>query len=142
MSAPTRRALLGGAALAGIGAAIGPAAAHPKVNGNPRTPTPSPDRAAWQAAQANLAREQARDAEVDARHTAAEADGTCTDALELEWSDSTVTLCDAEWAVFETPAPDLQAIAWKVRHLVAHGMIQDDFAKILAADLRRLNPEG
>lgn len=142
MSAPTRRTLLGGAALAGIGAALAPAVAQSGVPCNSKAPTPSPDRRAWLAAQASLAREQSRDDEVDARHTAACAAGTLTDDLDKEWSDSAVVLCDAEWAAFETDAPDLQAVAWKIGMLLRRQMIQDDFAQILTADLRRLQPEG
>lgn len=98
------------------------------------------DRSAWDAALAKVEREHARDADLDARHAQAEADGTLTAALEQEWSDSVEPLCAAEWEAFDTPAPDMQALHWKVTMLGRHGLaFEDAIAATIIADVARLS---
>lgn len=104
--------------------------------------TIAPDRSAWAAAQASLAQALAADRELDAQHTAAQRDGTVTPELEQAWSDSADALGSAEWALFETEAPDISAISWKIAMLSNHGLLQEDFADRLRADINRITNTG
>lgn len=97
------------------------------------------DRAAWEAAAAKLEAEQTRDRALDARHSEAQANGTLTEDLEQEWSDSIEPLGEAEWALFATGAPDLAALDWKLKHLADHGMLEDQHVEQLRADIARLS---
>lgn len=121
----TRPALLDGADAAGAG----------------QTPDQPhcPDRSAWNAADAKLQAELARDQVIDARYKAAKADGTLTPEFEREWSDSTLPLSDAEWALFETDAPDLAAIDWKLQFLADHHLLEQQHVSRLRADVARLS---
>ncbi len=97
------------------------------------------DRSAWDAADAKLQAEMARDQVIDARYKAAKADGTLTPEFEREWSDSTLPLSDAEWALFETDAPDLAAIDWKLQFLADHHLLEEQHVSQLRADIARLS---
>lgn len=97
------------------------------------------ERSAWEAAAAKLQAEQTRDRALDARHSAAQANGTLTEDLEQEWSDSINPLCEAEWALFTTIAPDLAALDWKLKHLADHGLIEEQHVEQLRADIARLS---
>ncbi|WP_153006961.1 hypothetical protein [Sphingomonas sanguinis] len=97
------------------------------------------DRSAWEAAAAKLQAERTRDRALDARHSEAQANGTLTEDLEQEWSDSIEPLGEAEWALFATDAPDLAAIDWKLKHLADHGMLEDQHVEQLRADIARLS---
>lgn len=100
------------------------------------------DRSAWDAAYLALRREQDRDAVIDARHAQARADGTITAELEREWSNSLDPLSDAEWALFETPAPDHAALQWQLTFLRDHRVgLQPNVWERLTADVRRLAGE-
>lgn len=98
-----------------------------------------PDRFTWDAADAKLQAELARDQMIDARYKAAKADGTLTPEFEREWSDSTLPLSDAEWALFETDAPDLAAIDWKLQFLADHHLLEEQHVSQLRADIARLS---
>ncbi len=104
--------------------------------------TIAPDRSAWAAAQASLAQALATDRDLDAQHTAAQRDGTLTPELEQAWSDSADALGSAEWALFETEAPDISAVGWKIAMLSNHGLLQEDFAERLRADINRITNTG
>ncbi len=104
--------------------------------------TIAPDRSAWAAAQASLAQALATDRDLDAQHTAAQRDGTITPELEQAWSDSADALGGAEWALFETEAPDISAVGWKIAMLSNHGLLQEDFAERLRADINRITNTG
>lgn len=97
------------------------------------------DRSAWEVATAKLQAEQTRDRALDARHSEAQANGTLTEDLEQEWSDSIEPLGEAEWALFATGAPDLAALDWKLKHLADHGMLEDQHVEQLRADIARLS---
>jgi hypothetical protein len=129
----TRRALLGGAGLASV-ALIAPAA--------PAAMAPTSNSAEWDAAKSIVEREARRDAALDARHSVACADGTITDALEQEWSDSTDILCTAQDALFATLAPNLLAVEWKLQMLADRDLIDDDLSAQLLADMRHLRSGG
>ncbi|WP_147276250.1 hypothetical protein [Sphingomonas aracearum] len=101
------------------------------------------DRTAWEEAAAALRREQERDAVINARYKQAEADGTLTDQLGEEWSDSIGPVGQAEWALFAIPAPDLAALEWKLTLLRNSGMLDDDGqAERVIADVRLLAGEA
>jgi len=97
------------------------------------------DRSAWESASTKLRAEQTRDRALDARHSEAQANGTLTEDLEQEWSDSIEPLGDAEWALFATSAPDLAALDWKLKHLADHGMLEEQHVEQLRADIARLS---
>lgn len=64
-------------------------------------------------------------------------------AIEKRWDESGVVVGDAEWALFNTPAPDAAAIEWKIAHLLNAGIvIDDDLAQTIYADLRHLQSKG
>jgi len=128
----TRRALFGGAGIVAL------AAAAPALSGAVPPPTKLLNRRDWDAAFAKLQAELARDRALDARHSEAQANGTLTEELEQEWSDSIDPLCVAEWELFATTAPDLAALDWKLKHLADHGLIDEDNVEQLRADIKRL----
>lgn len=127
MTQTTRQALLGG--LAAAFAAPAAATAH-EQNG--------PDRSSWDAAWQAYEAAKAADEKIDDLYKASDEAGQ--EALSAEWDASGARLGDAEWALFEAPAPDLAALEWKVemlkdRHLGFH----EDIAVQVLADLKLIS---
>lgn len=126
----TRRALLGGAGLAAAAAAAPVTAAAIGQSG--------PDRSTWDAAWQAYEAAKASDEKIDSLYKASDEAGQA--ALSKEWDASGARLGDAEWALFEAPAPDLSAVEWKIKKLAEYRLsFQADIAARLLADLQRLS---
>lgn len=135
----TRRALIGCAGLAGV-AIVAPAVAivHPAT-----IASANPDRDRWDAAMRLLKDAQTSDAALNARHAAAEAAGTLTEALDDEWDASATSLSELSWRLFDTPAPDIAAVEWKITMLRDCCLAFDaDIAARVLADLHRISREA
>ncbi len=140
--APTRRALIGGAGLAGVAlitpvmAALTPVAVA--------TPT---DRLAWNAALKRFETEAHayRDAEahftrIEARYFAhkTEAGGDAYDVAQTDMLDCSGRVCAEVRALAALPAPDAAAVLIKAQVALDSGLIgNDDLAAMVASDLRR-----
>jgi hypothetical protein len=90
---------------------------------------------AWDAHEAALA----ADVPVNARYEAADKAGEVPEALMKEWDQSGTRMGDAEWALFETPAPDLAALLWKMKMIGPRDLcFGDNIAANLIGDVERL----
>lgn len=61
-----------------------------------------------------------------------------TDELEKEWDDSGTRMGNAEWALFETPAPNLTGLLWKMKLIAPRSLsFDDDIAAGFIGDVER-----
>jgi hypothetical protein len=127
-SAPALALLTAGPALAATSAAV------------PLWPQTTP-RAAWDAAVARFEHAKANFKAAAQAHDACGGDTSRMRALGELVEDSCDAMVAAEATVFETPAPDLSALQWKLEHLrdYADGsVIETKHLDTVLADLRRI----
>lgn len=140
----TRRALIGGAGLAGV-ALLAPAIAAIA----PTIRTPSSDRTAWGIALRRFETEAHayRDSMVafdrdEERYFAnkSDANSEAYDIGQKHMLDCCGRCCDAVYALVALPAPDAAAVIIKAQVALDSGLIgNDSLADTLAADLRRFS---
>ncbi len=138
----TRRALIGGAGLAGV-ALIAPAMASVV----PPRAASMPDRPAWDAALKRFETEAHayRDAEahftrIEAQYFAHKTDagGEAYDLAQTDMLDCSGRVCAEVRALAALPAPDAAAVLIKAQVALDSGLIgNDDLAAMVANDLRR-----
>lgn len=138
----TRRALIGGAGLAGV-ALMAPAMAA--IAPGPAITTP--DRLAWDAALKRFETEAHayRDAEgyftnIETQYFAnkTEAGGKAYDVAQTDMLDCSGRVCAEVRALAAIPAPDAAAVLIKAQVALDSGLIgNDDLAAMVANDLRR-----